>query len=749
MKPGRVKKSRYFLSGDNRGASLIAVIVALVFVTTFGVVIMEMTTTNSRMSEIELFEKENFYSADEVMDVLKSSMLNYAAKRVQEAYKDIVYYDKESFEIIVLNRDFQKLFAEKYIIGLENELSRGWVGLSGTSGTSLDYPLNCDAWHKVIKDNIRNNIGDKLYQYLDLSNLYYVIDFEAGTFALKNLTVRFTTKDGYETVITTDLVFNTPEVQFDGSFTNSFTNYSLVANEGIKVTGGSIKVGGNVYAGNGGIEASLGNASATFTGDTIVTTGDIVVMSNTRLVFGKNNYKDQIHTHIWAENIRTEGFEGTGPVLEMYGEINIADDLELNGRKSEVTLAGHYNGYNFRETYDAGAELKPTTDASFSSAVMINGRECSLDLSNLSQLFLAGRTFIRRGTQGDIWLGESLSVRSDQIAYYVSNIYLDKDESGIVKEEIDEDGRNVYARFSEDGLKAYSAATGVDKLDDYLVDGNRVIAYGYRDGSGAEYTRYYLNFKDEASANRFFSAYWESSVGSDIDLSAYGTDYAASIKLDPTLQLLTLGGDLLYRNGNAPLSLVDGAQNTAEWHDPESVYWQMADRLARTYKSLAEDLSGDYARVESANVRFEGTENPMFGNLIDEGRLESLLKSGAYGGSKVVITNGDYVTGKDGFTEGIVVAEGDVTVENYFRGIVIAKGDVIFRNASSFEGIIISEGTISLDVVGLEVEQNAALVEKLLTEHPEIAQIFTSYQQLSDLRIGDYVTYENWTKNEE
>lgn len=64
-----------------------------------------------------------------------------------------------------------------------------------------------------------------------------------------------------------------------------------------------------------------------------------------------------------------------------------------------------------------------------SSAIIINGREASLDMSNIRELMLAGTAYINTqaivnssgvGTENsNVPMGESISVKGDQIAYLV------------------------------------------------------------------------------------------------------------------------------------------------------------------------------------------------------------------------------------------------------------------------------------------------------------------------------------------
>jgi hypothetical protein len=169
--------------------------------------------------------------------------------------------------------------------------------------------------------------------------------------------------------------------------------------------------------------------------------------------------------------------------MEINGNTYVADDLELRGVGSKVTLKGNYYGYNFQKNY--GTSDTVSSDADFSSAMMVNGRTCNLNLKDLNYLMLAGRTFISRKTDAaknqDVLMGESISARTNQLAYYVPAEYVKN------------------GTFDRSG---YAAHIGIsdDTLQGYLNSSQPLVAYYFPEGM-----YYYLNFKTEQDANDFFA----------------------------------------------------------------------------------------------------------------------------------------------------------------------------------------------------------------------------------------------------
>ena len=78
------------LKRDNRGASLLAVLILMVVVSAIAVVITKITIVNIQMKEVERGTKKNFYSADAVMDDLRTGARELAEKSLEKAYTDVL-----------------------------------------------------------------------------------------------------------------------------------------------------------------------------------------------------------------------------------------------------------------------------------------------------------------------------------------------------------------------------------------------------------------------------------------------------------------------------------------------------------------------------------------------------------------------------------------------------------------------------------------------------------------------------------
>ncbi len=114
-------------------------------------------------------------------------------------------------------------------------------------------------------------------------------------------------------------------------------------------------------------------------------------------------------SRVWADGIE---LNASSTLTAEDADIFVKDDLTLKGDKNNVTLKGSYYGYGNEGDSSALEQETPNK----SSAVIINDRGSSLDLTGLDSLILAGRAYMRFDdtiTNGQYVypMGESLAVK--------------------------------------------------------------------------------------------------------------------------------------------------------------------------------------------------------------------------------------------------------------------------------------------------------------------------------------------------
>ena len=734
---------------DDRGASLLAVLILMVVVSAIAVVITKITIVNIQMKEVERGTKKNFYSADAIMDDLRTGAREQAETALENAYADVLQH---YVDYTGSGKNVQDVFKQNYMNGLEKYFAdpmKTKVDTTNEQGNVVYRVAGYDA------DKVKGCILDGTQQgcFVAPADPKYEIDYGAGTFTLKDVRVVYKDAQDYETTITTDLVFSTPDMNFSGqSQVKEFMKYALIADDQVNINSMNVYVGGSIYAGAGGIQAT-GSGSGRLEGKMILTRGDIVADMGTSLSVGDGN------SSIWAENIMTTG--KSAATLNVNGNMYVADDLALNAKESNVTLKGNYYGYNFQKNYGAGDTV--ATDADFSSAIMINGKSSSLNIQNLKYLLLAGRTYISRGNNSsntDIQMGESIAARTNQLAYYVPERYVkvESGESTLLKWN---DAQNVRIGEKEYpiGESDYAASIHVDpvKLDGWLNHANPIVPYYYTNG-----VNYYLNFKSQQDANEFYAAYYAGNTGKAGGLAGTYLDKNALIIDEHNKVIMTLSGDIMYRT--KPEEMFQEKEVTIEpdnWKDSAGLLWDYCSKLAVSYKSLELGLKDFGQSVTPDQVRFSVTDenghekidksiDPLFDKLIDRSALqEEIAKHKNPGDAGFTV----YHPADDVYlidNTGVYDLPTSIT-----KGIVVATGSV--KVSGNFEGLIISGGKVTFDA-NVQVKGNKLLVSNLFKEDqsrkaPLFSKFFrdcsgTAASNISgQLDLDSYINYDEWKKN--
>ncbi len=167
--------------------------------------------------------------------------------------------------------------------------------------------------------------------------------------------------------------------------------------------------------------------------DKVIVPGTIAAFNSANLILSGSSQSKYSVSEVWADGIVLGGYsllksnrtadepEGTvqGSVVNMRANAYIYDDLELNAEASEYSLVGQYFGYNYASTdnrtyvntcvtanggrvYADSVKNEAIKDGATidgqahynSSAIIINGQNSSLDLSNVSNMYIAGQAYI-------------------------------------------------------------------------------------------------------------------------------------------------------------------------------------------------------------------------------------------------------------------------------------------------------------------------------------------------------------------
>lgn len=828
------------LNKRNKGSSLIFVIVAIAFIGILGTIIMQITLINVKMKVVDKEAKNSFYSAETGVNELQIVIENISADAMKEAYNEILlkYGKYAADKSVSIKAEFEKSYMDK----LGKSLAGGSFSLTSLL-TNYTYSVE-DINNKVGslfngKDSTGNfdiTIGTK-DETKDTNKL--VVNYDAAdttkerSIVLKDLKVTSvgtsnSEADKTETVITTDMTIRVPNLAFEKTnIYPEFTKYAIIANRKFEASAGTnMYIAGNVYAGDKGlnvINGSLNTGSSTknitITGDRIITRGNINVGNNSGLQIGDNSVAGKI-IDVWAEGYATEKIGGDAKTyLNVYANSNIAGDLSLNANNSYVTFdGGNYYGYTFNKgntnvaaDSNAGVNVDAATsklNGIYSSAIILNGNQASLDMKNMSKILLAGRSFISRekedtGTENsgltDILLGEAVSFKGTQ-----NSVYLIPSKMLITGQNSMSFGQYRQAvNDIEDGKE--ESLLQIDDTEREQVEISKLLAkdkpyttyfFSYGGVTGTEGSvQVYFNFKDQNAANEYYKYYYNnykdeleemiesngyvSATGKGVNLIArelystsnvitYNTgllceDAVESDANTPAAEKLALSLNLAKEYKSRQLNLVDGEKNSYSDNPEDTNGFRLLDKEAEQIFDKIIVKNGSYYTMEkeAKDADFSSKGFTQYGTTAV--KAVPVEVAGEKAMAYFVVGTGSSTYSLTSLINHAKAKNGSYTEDELSRGIIVAKGN--FEVNHNFRGLVIASERAEMKVSNCTVTADAKLVQSILnTGHTfsDPATRFTHYfvafngkdiaaseENISKVDFSEMISYSNWKKNEE
>lgn len=373
----------------DKGAAMVMVIVAIAFIGMLVAMVLYMSYANYLMKNNDRRAKDNFYTAESVLDIINVGLQKDVSDCMAQAYVKVMQRSSD-MEPEQMTTEFRKIFVERI--------------------TSADYLKGADANHynqthltdmwKGASITVASALGQKEAAYLGANGDHTMVVSSSNTYVkLQNLHIVYTDAHGFVSIIDTDIRIDTPELDFAES-TNRLTleNYSLIANtqlvtDGHNATAGAAAgtyVTGSVFGGYDGIMIANDN-DLTFKMDP----NDAPDPSDPGAAKPSYNLAaDNItidHVNNGGKKLQVDGIYKTyvsdinvnSSNLDLDGETYVSDDMDISGRRSNVTLKGSYVGYGYAEN-----------GAKNSSSILINGADTTLDFTDLENLMLSGHAFV-------------------------------------------------------------------------------------------------------------------------------------------------------------------------------------------------------------------------------------------------------------------------------------------------------------------------------------------------------------------
>lgn len=801
------RKIRRKFHKDERGSAMVMVIVIIAFISILAAVLMFAAYAGYQMRLMDRAGKDNFYTAETVLDEINVGLQSEISDAVAEAYEDVMYnyalYDTAQKR----SNRFYELYTEKLKSALrDNPVSGGEVPAGRYSVEKLRSYLSPDSIGDG-GDGSRDQFGT--FGAIVESNLdpdsYMLAPISGEGILLKDLKITYVDERGYVSIISTDIRIILPDISFtQASDLPDVNEYCLIADEtlamGNGASGGGVTIKGNAYAGRMAIGRNEDPSIPTILSGSRVTFENRSGMAadNRSLVIARENIT------VNESAFRTKGVQLWGGNLilsssdaELDGSTNLRNDLVLEGVGSKAVLSGEYSGFGMLNTILAPStpgdgEDSVDTLPVLNSAIVVNGIDSALDLSGLEYMTIAGHAYVKTAVNANIadgttslstenkknvMMGESVAVKSNQLIYLAPEEALGCaiSDSGVIEESVFGCNPLTLEQYEEivnnpdkyvllDGNRQI-AALGYKSLDSYISQETLVggtAAYVpeviFRQTNAGPLVYCYLKFTNEEKANQYFRDYYHVNTEK---VNQYMQLYAKEIKMpDPYSMLyLNLAGNMLVYDENQaePATALAATDN----YESRKQSQKISVSKSIIYKALSAKIVTNVAQLTALELG-----RTAFQNIIDENKVNDVLNEcyantlqissneenpAAPNAKTTIITRGDYIINSStpSYVH-IVISLGNVEVRRDFEGLIIAGGN-----------IAVVSGGGNLELMPLSLEDFSEMMNSSIhidEEEYRVRDMFRdgigyaiaggglSDTQTEKVMLSDLIIYERWSK---
>lgn len=759
-------KNRFLeLKKNNRGSSLIVAIVAVGFVGILATVILSSAVTNYQLKIMDNQAKKTFYSAETALQEIYAGLGSVCYSQLENSYSDVV-----TNLLTQVNTN-----GTVYYVQMSNEEANSRLKSEYLSGMKTYFPSVEDA-AEYLTTLIQNQ--DNAY-VKNISGITY--EESTGSLTLEDAQVFYkqSKNDIYQTV-TVDIVISYPDILVDftsGTANNlaTYLEYCLVGMNGVNFgyttngvdTRSTSTVSGNLFAGEGGIQVTSGSQVEfqdlipfdDSINTTIVTSGDLNVVGGTTqstLNIGSVN--------LWCNNINVGTASENSIAILNYltsedSSTYVADDLNIQGDQCQVTLGSSYYGFGYQ-----GSLL----DASYSSAIVVNGKDTVLNTITLKNLLLAGRAYLDFGdaaNTSDYLTADSLALKGNQEIYLVPTKYMSSTSAVEATNPLEVNPKATESPIQIDLTGFFPYDLGLlNTSDPYVVKETKTNTFYL-----------YLNFKDKdamvtyvnlvmdleqlktlagASYQAAYEEDWknlnlviEKSINKFVASGSVGLNYDSSTSI--------YSNGAMYEVGSQGMS-IDNTNGLST----DTVLNMCLDKSNRyeILKSFLTDIGGgDSVLTIPSSLNIAGVDYPtqnmgttdIYQRAVDVTMLSNLTQNYEKITDTTIAT---VVTDKDGKT-----SSGKYTIPATITGGVVLAYNVNVYVTSGFEGLILTNKEIFVTGSGnLITTGTTDKASQILDADTNIGKYFYAFKLqsgsdsgLSQITVKDLLNFNNWRKNNE
>ncbi len=740
---------------NTKGSGIVTVMVAVVFLTILGSMLLMYSLTNFEMKATDRKGKQNSYDAETCMNEIVSGLQLFVSEATDDSLKKVLsdygsnsgtniqlkfagkykdYFEAKSNGL--LNKSSKQYDVEYIAALLKNSCGRGKVYLN-TYSDDEEFNASIDGKENSSLVPVSQNIYIRYFgsEYKDKYNpLYFCEEEEVNedqllkNIVLKNVSVTYV-GDNFSNTVTTDISVGVPDVNELAGMTsvNNAKNCALIVGGKLNSNLNALYVQGSTYASeintSAGGRVVFANNPSDRSYSVVVKDGVNIGMST---LSDTESFKTENKVILWAKNINI----GNAAKVSLKYITNVANDLNISGVKSEAKISGEYFGF--------GSSL---TDSDKSSSIIVNDKNSKLIFDELNTLRLTGFSFV---APNDVYykMDESVSTKELQRLYLVpaEHVIYNKDSSkyGIsigkfnpkdgydevndkkvtltddVLWTVNDNGTNKPMTYS-DYNASVTSVVGLKNGD----NSNKIVYYFLKFNSLTDSNNYFRDFakysKEKNNISDYISKYVEiiggirsnETVGRYIvrnDSQSEGKtvskyELVESLTLDDEIKLLRDKGNDAQIEFENYCKYFSSVKPDSEIYDPENPYYYFVN-----YNKIHTDFKGSSSTPVIKTYQYASNNESDCSAVI----IDMMDDKDKLGNFELKFNNGSVVF-ENKTINGV---EGDYSYDNV--GIIICNGNLSISGSGTFEGMILCAG--NLDVSGeitiKNVDSTASKIKK-------------------------------------
>ena len=474
-----------------------------------------------------------------------------------------------------------------------------------------------------------------------------------------------------------------------------------------------------------------------------------------------SEFSGETKVTLWSNDIEA----ANASKLSLKGTTYTANDLTLFG-SADVQIGGEYYGFGnpkaaLKADSNQSAKIRKDIEdnpSDYSSAIIVNAigssvngssAKARLNLGQSTTLMLAGNAYIGNSK---VFMGESLTVKSNQIAYLVPESCMDGMANPMTEQ------MRIQALANTGGDTPTNQAV---LLKSHILSRVQALTPGV---SGIEEMTqgnlyyYYMRFESAKAASDYFTSYYGSAASAKIKnyLELYVDQKAVQINRNAKKDL---NGNILVYDAMGITSIGDTITEGSDLSDSK----QMSDQLV-SYQDMFHsnniNLTMNYEALSGVQK-----SRTVFENLVKDKLFDVVGTSGWFTYKEGGTSYAAYVTdntsqklvmddtflGKapSGAKIRMVIATGDVEVQTDFEGTILSKGKVTVSPAKANITLCKNQNQLAKLIAGGTCQKSGKdyLLKDYLTDSEKyLGREVEMVSSDNRIRLEQLVVYTNWSK---